>query len=107
MLWAGGIGGFVPLLFAFVTGLIALSAWSRARVLSAEVWKRRGLRPGTILLCGIAQRLDESGEPSASLVELEIEQVGIQRPKTQVVWKEISRVLRDRPFLIRTDAGDE
>jgi hypothetical protein len=93
---------------AVVTGGLALAAWSRARRLGAEVWKRRGLRPGPILLPGVARALDD-GHGEAAFVELTLEQRGRQwqaKGGPQVTWKEISRKLKQRPFELECENGE-
>jgi len=98
---------------AAISAAIAGLAWSRARGLTEEVWRRRGLRPGPILLCGVAERLEEAPtavtDTAQPLIELEIEQIGTQHQSksgSYVRWEETSRSLKERPFLIRTDNGD-
>jgi hypothetical protein len=101
------LGGWLVLAISLAI-LFAWRAWSRARKLRAEVWHERGLRPGPILVPGVATPLDDdrTGQP---FIELSIEQHGVQRHTKNghyVAWSETSRALRDRPFLLRCDNGE-
>ena len=101
------LGGWL-LVAVGIAALFAFLAWSRAKKLGAEVWHKRGLRPGPILLPGVAAPLDDdqSGQP---FIELSIDQRGVERSSKNgrfVVWTETSRTLRDRAFVLRCDNGE-
>jgi hypothetical protein len=108
--WADAVFGFCLAACSIAALCYALWAWSRANALSAEVWKRRGLRPGPLLLPGVAQPLQASDDKNAPLIQLTIHQAGRQfeaKSGPYVRWTEVFRQLRDGPFLLRTDAGDD
>jgi hypothetical protein len=103
------LGGWL-LVVVGCAAAFALFAWARARRLDAEVWRRRGLRPGPILLPGVAEPADgQREEAPAPFVELTITQEGKeQRHKNSysVCWTEVARSLSSRPFGLRTESGD-
>jgi hypothetical protein len=103
------LGGWL-LVIVGCAAAFAFFAWARARKLDAEVWRRRGLRPGPILLPGVAEPADGQREDApAPFIELTITQEGKeQRHKNSysVRWTEVSRSLTSRPFSLRTDNGD-
>lgn len=109
-LWVDGAFGFGLAVVAVLAALLALWAYSRARALGAEVWKRRGLRAGPVLLPGVAQPLDDTHAASTALIELSIHQQGSQHQSKQgpfIRWSETSRALVDRAFLLVTESGAE
>ncbi len=112
--FADQLFGFALAVFSVGALLYALWAWSKSSALGKEVWKKRGLRAGPILLPGIAhptkQEPKQEAKGAQPLVELTIRQAGTSRRgkrKSYVEWRETSRQLDDRPFLLRTDGGDE
>lgn len=109
-IFADEVFGFGLIAVCVAVLLGAVWAWARARQLGEEVWKRRGLRSGPALLPGVAHPLDERHGAEHALIELTIEQEGKQvetKSGPHVHWRETSRRLVDRPFLLRTDGGDE
>jgi len=108
------LGGW-PLLTVLLAALFAFLAWSRAKKLGAEVWPRRGLRSGPMLLPGTAQPLavdpyEEVGlDPNRPFVEVDIDQVSKAfraKQGTQLRWSEYARSTKDRPFALVTESGD-
>jgi len=106
--------GGVLLLVITWAAMLAWSAWVHSHALRKEVWQARGLKPGVILLAGVAEPIEAERHDAehdalfAPFVELTIRQRGEERSSRNgryVLWTETSRSLRERPFLLRTDAG--
>jgi hypothetical protein len=109
--WADWIFGGILLLAVTWMFLLAWNAWVHAIALRKEVWQARGLRPGVIMLAGVAEAVEHERHEGTELppfVELTIRQLGEQRHTKNghyILWKETSRSLSERPFHLRTDAG--
>ena len=113
-IYADYVFGAALLCLAAIAAALAGLAWARGARHRAEVWKVKGLRRGLILLVGVAEPVDEEkaaaqAESLAPFVELTIAQHGTQHANRNegnfVKWKETSRSLSERPFMLATDNG--
>ena len=115
VVWTTWVFGVALVALVLVSLLFAWRAWSHALQLRGEVWRHKGLRPGALLVGGVAEPVDEESEAArreaaafSPFVELTIHQHGEQRSSRNgryVLWKETTRTLTERPFILRTDAG--
>ncbi len=100
-------GGGIVLVIGLAL-LLAFLAKARAGALGEEERKKRGLRPGPILLCGLPEPIDEP-PASGAFIELVIDQSGTQhqhRGRHYVTWTESARTLKHQPFYLRTESGE-
>jgi hypothetical protein len=108
-----GLALAVCILVALILGA---TAWQRSTRLRDNVWiPRRKLRAGIILIEGVAHPVEEERHAAETdavfppFVEVTIHQrADVRRGKKGEywVWQETSRSLTERPFLLRTEAGD-